>query len=308
MTENEKIEIIKEIHKDNVHRGSKVTYEKIKEKYGLEIKFNLVKEILSKCLICKQYRQRNNPGIKFHDAYELGQKVAIDIMGPIQNNYILVAIDYFSRKGYATAITTKESAKIVAFLENVYKDIGIKMLICDNAKEFQGAKLRKWCQEKDIKVHYTTPYHHQSNGKVERLNRTIREGLSRSEQKGPIRVKLRHVMDIYNSIKHTGTDVSPNDAVNPRYWNDMRKKQYNDRVAIYKKFAKTTNLEKFEKDQEVLVQADIVVDKQEPKYRKGGKISKVLDNDTYEVLFENKMQKRHSSQLRSVLNLVAGML
>ena len=69
-----------------------------------------------------------------------------------------------------------------------------------------------------------------------------------------------------------------------------------------------SNLAKFSNDQEVLVQADIVKDKQEPKYRKGGKVMKVLENDTYEVLFENKIQKRHSSQLRSVLNLVAGML
>ena len=276
--------------------------------YGPEIKFNLVKEVLSKCLICKQYRQRNNPGIKFNDAYELGQKVAMDIMGPIQNNYILVAIDYFSRKGYASAISTKETARIVNFLEKVYKDIGIKTLICDNAREFQATKLKRWCQDRDINIHYTTAYHHQSNGKVERLNRTIREGLSRSEQKGPIRVKLRHVIDIYNSIRHTGTDVSPNDAVNPEYWNAMRKKQYDDRVATYKKFAKMSNLAKFSYDQEVLAQADIVKDKQEPKYRKGGKVMKVLENDTYEVLFENKIQKRHSSQLRSVLNLVAGML
>ena len=170
---------------------------------------------------CKEYRARKFPGIRFNNAFEVGEKVAIDIFGPIENQYIIVAVDYFSRKGYAMAISSRETHKVIAFLNRVNKDIKIKTLICDNAKEFTSKKLDAWCKENSTKLHKTTPYHHQANGKAERFIRTIREGLQMCEIKGPIKVKLSYVLDKYNSLKHTGIGISPNEALNPEEWPDM---------------------------------------------------------------------------------------
>jgi hypothetical protein len=299
-TESEIVEIIKKTHKELIHRGSKCTLQKVHELYGDITCLEKVKGVLSNCLKCKEFRPRNYSGIKFHEAFEVGEKVAIDFLGPIQDYYILTGIDYFSRKGFAKALKTRETKKIIEFIKAIDSGIKIKTLVCDNAKEFLGLDLKKWAEENKVAIHYTTPYHHHSNGRVERFNRTIREGLSLSECKGPVKVKLYDVLKVYNSVVHSGTGVSPNDALNPENWSDLRRKEYESRIEQYRKYAKPVKLVKFLVDQKVLVQEDIVENKQNLKYSQGGTIIRILENDTYEVLHDGRLKKKYASQLRAM--------
>ena len=197
-TDSEVVEIIQKTHKDLIHRGSKCTLQRIYELYGNITCLEKVKNVLSNCLKCKEFRPRNYSGVKFNEAFEVGEKVAIDFLGPIQDHYILTAIDYFSRKGFAKALKTRESKKIMEFIKMINSTIKIRTLICDNAKEFISSELKNWAEQNKVKIHYTTPYHHHSNGRVERFNRTIREGLSMSESKGRVKVKLCEVLKVYN--------------------------------------------------------------------------------------------------------------
>ena len=299
-TDSEVVEIIQKTHKDLIHRGSKCTLQRIYELYGNITCLEKVKNVLSNCLKCKEFRPRNYSGVKFNEAFEVGEKVAIDFLGPIQDHYILTAIDYFSRKGFAKALKTRESKKIMEFIKMINSTIKIRTLICDNAKEFISSELKNWAEQNKVKIHYTTPYHHHSNGRVERFNRTIREGLSMSESKGPVKVKLCEVLKVYNSVEHSGTGICPNDALNSNNWSDLRKKEYESRIEKYKKYAKRINLEKFVVDQKVLVQEDIIENKQNPKYCQGGIVKKVMENDTYEVLHDGRMKKKYASQLRAM--------
>jgi hypothetical protein len=298
--DSEVVEIIQRTHRELIHRGSKCTLQRIIEVYGNITSLEKVKNVLSNCLKCKEFRPRNYSGIKFHEAFEVGDKVAIDFLGPIQDHYILTGIDYFSRKGFAKALKTREAKKIIEFIKAVNSSIKIRTLICDNAKEFFSSDLKKWAAENEISIHYTTPYHHHSNGRVERFNRTIREGLSMSECKGPVKVKLCEVLKVYNSVEHSGTGFSPNDALDKINWTEIRRKEYESRIEQYRKYAKPAKLEKFSVDQKVLVQEDIIANKQDPKYSQGGTIIKVMENDTYEVLHDGKMKKKYASQLRAM--------
>ena len=298
--EEDEREIIRNTHKYLIHRGAKATLSELNKQGLYKIKFSLIKDELSKCIKCKQFRPRNYPGVKFNDAFEIGEKVAIDLLGPIQGHYIIAAVDYFSRKGFAMVIESRESLKIINFLNKISSTIQIKTLISDNAKEFLSDKIKKWCLDRRIKHHLTSPYHHQANGKVERFIRTIREGLQLYDGKGTLKIKLNRVLDVYNSLEHSGIGMSPNEALESKNWDILKKTQYEERVRKYKKFAKIIKQKAYKEGDEVLVQEDVIIDKQDPKYLMGGKITRILGNDAYEVLINGRYMKRYASQIRGI--------
>jgi transposase InsO family protein len=61
-------------------------------------------------------------------------------------------------------------------------------LISENGKEFENTKLKKWIESRKIDHQFSVPYYHQGNGRVERVNRTLRTALMKT--KGSIRKKL----------------------------------------------------------------------------------------------------------------------
>ena len=47
------------------------------------------------------------------------------------------------------------------------------LLVCDGGKEFNAARFTDYCEEKNINIHFTSPYQHSSNGSVERTNYSL---------------------------------------------------------------------------------------------------------------------------------------
>ncbi|KAG0420378.1 Pro-Pol polyprotein [Dictyocoela roeselum] len=86
----------------------------------------------------------------------------------------------------------------------------MKTLLSDNGKELNNHKLREWCAKKKITQEFSIPYYHQSNGRIERANRTIREALKRS--KGPVKLILGEFINNYNKSEHRGIGMSPNEG------------------------------------------------------------------------------------------------
>lgn len=80
---------------------------------------------------------------------------------------IVLAIDYFTRMVYGAVILTKESGKILRFLQGIHKKLEIKKLITDSGKEFDNKLVRDWMKGKDIEHELVTPYYHQGNDRIE---------------------------------------------------------------------------------------------------------------------------------------------
>lgn len=64
----------------------------------------------------------------------------------------------------------------------------------------------------NIELHYTTPFHHQSNGRVERFNRTLQEGIFKSKKNESLKEVTARVVEVYNKVFHTGIGMSLNEA------------------------------------------------------------------------------------------------
>ncbi|GFY89059.1 hypothetical protein Acr_06g0009990 [Actinidia rufa] len=108
----------------------------------------------------------------------------IDILGPLpraplQRKFLIVAIDCFTKW-----IEAQPLAKIT---EKITRDFVWKHLVCrfgipkviisDNARQFDNDKFKLFCSDLAISHHFSSPGHPQANGQVEVTNHTILRNL-----------------------------------------------------------------------------------------------------------------------------------
>ena len=107
--------------------------------------------------------------------------VHVDIIGPFSPDhgfkYLLTMIDRTTRWPEAVPIAdTMADTVLKAFLENWISRAGIPLTVTsDRGAQFTSEAWRKTLSRLGINVTWTTAYHPQSNGIVERLHRTLRE-------------------------------------------------------------------------------------------------------------------------------------
>ncbi|KAF9762654.1 putative integrase ORF3 [Nosema granulosis] len=83
--------------------------------------------------------------------------------------YVILGIDYFTRKLWGKVIDSKETKGIKLALEKwIYKDGFLEEIITDNGKEFCNESFGKWCADNKI-IHIKVGLEaHKSNGRIER--------------------------------------------------------------------------------------------------------------------------------------------
>ena len=111
------------------------------------------------------------------------ERVAMDVLGPLpqtdrDNRYILVIGDYFTKWTEAYAIPNQEAATIAAvFVEQFVCRYGVPMqLHTDQGRDFESHLFKEICNLLAIDKTRTSALHPQSDGMIERANRTI-EGM-----------------------------------------------------------------------------------------------------------------------------------
>jgi transposase InsO family protein len=171
--------------------------------------------------VCKKKDRKINKTCNFVEVEAPGDKIGIDVLELTAGNKIFTAVDYFSRKVFAAVVSTKEGKKVVNFLESIYKKFKFKKMISDNGKEFDNHEVRIWLRTKNIKQVFSIPYYHQSNGRIERVNRTIRNACRKTN--GPLIIKLKDIVDNYNNMTHRGIGMSPNEAIKPENYELVKK-------------------------------------------------------------------------------------
>jgi hypothetical protein len=113
------------------------------------------------------------------------ERVSMDVLGPLaksndNNKFILLVCDYFTKWVEAFPMPNQE-AKTVAdlFVKEFICRYGVpRKLFTDQGTNFQLKLLNEVCKLLDIDKGRTTPYHPQSDGLVERMNRTVEAMLS----------------------------------------------------------------------------------------------------------------------------------
>ena len=137
------------------------------------------------CHASNTKRQKHAEGkIKIFPANKPFQQIAMDIVGPLPvttegHRYLLTIIDRFTR--YVTAIPLKEiSARNVAkaFVNNwVYIYGPPKQILTDNGTQFASNTFKAVNSLLRVKQLFTTPYHPECNGMIERFHKYLKERL-----------------------------------------------------------------------------------------------------------------------------------
>ena len=109
-------------------------------------------------------------------AGHLIQVDSITIFSEGIKNYLVNAIDVVSKFGFTYKYDNLNSYNAKDFIEKVRKvfPFKIRRIQTDNGSEFHGHFL-KYARDQDIIHYFNYPHHPQSNGCVERFNRTIKE-------------------------------------------------------------------------------------------------------------------------------------
>lgn len=92
----------------------------------------------------------------------------------IEYSYILSAMDCFSRFVFLRPLSNESPRNVLKCLKNIFSEHGYPSIVqCDNGTEFKG-DLPAFLAKHSIKLINSSPYHPQSQGKVERNNSLLK--------------------------------------------------------------------------------------------------------------------------------------
>src|SRR6478735_3141648 len=201
------------------HLAYNNTLHKIATRYYWE---NMAKDILEYVRNCSRCQVFGKKSIK-EELYPVPvsvkpfDRIAIDVKhvqtSRSGHRYIVAAIDYLTKYVEARPLRFQTSSEIALFL---YEDIICRhgcptILVTDNGKPFLSGLVRKVCQAYSIIHKTTTPYNPQSNGLIERFNRTLGQILQKRSdtEKEDWDLYLPATLFAYRSIKQATTKQSP---------------------------------------------------------------------------------------------------
>nr|GEW77642.1 reverse transcriptase domain-containing protein [Tanacetum cinerariifolium] len=129
--------------------------------------------------------KRDEMAQKSIQVYEIFDVWGIDFMGPFPssrgNNYILVAVDYFSKWVEAKALPTNDVRVVVYFLNSLFARFGIpRAIISDRGTHFCNDQFAKVMTNYGVTHRLDTTYHPQMSGQVEVSNRGLKRILERT--------------------------------------------------------------------------------------------------------------------------------
>ena len=195
--------------------GEEKTLQKLKDRFYWPGHWKSVQEWCHTCPACSQCKTptpKNLAPLQNVTVSSPMQKVAIDILGPLPitlagNKYILVAADYFSKwiEAFATTIARK-------LLDEMFCRFALpEKLHSDQGRQFEAEVTTQLCQFLQIEKTRTTPYHPQSDGLVERFNRTLLNMLSTCSMEHPSDwdLYLSKLCLAYNSSVQSTTGYFP---------------------------------------------------------------------------------------------------
>lgn len=186
----EKRQLIKQYHEDNVmggHTGVKRTYEKLRSCYSWKGMAKDVSSFVKTCASCKINKPRPftreelqltpTPTEPFHT-------VVIDTVGPLEitergNRYLITVVCDLSKYLVSIPVPNKEAKTVArAIVHNCFLIYGNPIkIITDLGTEFKNDVMAEVTSLLKIKHSFSTAYHHETLGTVERNHRTFNEYL-----------------------------------------------------------------------------------------------------------------------------------
>ena len=203
------------------HFGITKTLGKIKEKfYWPKCRY----DVQTWCGQCEECNSRKGPTRKIKAplrTYVVGspmERVAIDVLGPLPtsesgNKYLLIAMDYFTKWPEAYPLPNQEAITVADVLVKEFVSrFGVPVhLHSDQGRNFESQVFGEMCKILGMKKTRTTPLHPQSDGMVERYNRTLEHQLAIfvNENQRDWDEHIPLLLMAYRTAIHESTGITP---------------------------------------------------------------------------------------------------
>ena len=200
------------------HRGISETLEKLKQNYYWPSMKNDISKYVNDCEICQTTKySRKPPYVPLVLTETVGkpfQLLHIDIFR-FDNQDFLTIIDTFSKLGQALPIHGKTAIEISTALIKYFSFYGLpERIIMDNGPEFKNETVRELLKAHKINIHFTTPFHHESNSPIERFHSTLIEHLRILNERFKnenVKELMQYALIAYNNSIHSATRFTPFD-------------------------------------------------------------------------------------------------
>ncbi|KAK6118110.1 hypothetical protein DH2020_048159 [Rehmannia glutinosa] len=215
---------LREVHEGicgNHAGGQTLAYKLIRQGYCWPSLRKDATDLVKRCERC----QRFAPQVRYHPEQLTSvfspwpfAKWGMDLIGPLPTGkggvkYAIVAVDYFTKWAEAEPLAKIDEEKIVSFVwKSIIWRFGIPhSIVTDNGKQFDNRRFRNFCEGFRIKNYFSTPYHPQSNGQVEAVNKILKYTLKArlEESKGNWPEELPGVLWSYRTTHRAATGETP---------------------------------------------------------------------------------------------------
>jgi hypothetical protein len=203
------------------HFGAERTLARVQQYYYWPGMRRDVLAFCQSCIDCAVHNintvQRRPPMSPIDSGRTPFEQIALDFIGPLPRSqsgktYALVVSDYFTRWPEFYAVASQDAETTAKCVVDWISRYGCpRIIISDQGAAFESVLFDALCRQFGIARKRTTAYHPQTDGLVERINRTLKTTLAKyvNENKTDWPNLLPFVALAYRSSVHASTGFTP---------------------------------------------------------------------------------------------------
>lgn len=314
--------IIGDLHIRFGHSGIRKTWKMFRENFYAKYDITIAKSCINNCELCLMGKYKNHINQNIIESVIVErplEMIAIDYISNLvpsrnKNKHIFVIVDIFTKYIKLYSCQKCNTNTTIIFLNEYYREVGKpNKILSDNATYFDNSRFKNFCQEKEMKLIFTSIRHPNGNP-VERYNQEVIKLLrlyvhdKHENWANYIRQIEYYINNVPNSITHISPILLMKNDLPARPWEIEHKKDIEmlHRLAkerIYKaacKYKQKANHRIKKRTKFKLGDFVIIKSNRTPNYRKKlcaklqlpyegpYKISKILGENTYELFDERR--------------------
>ena len=189
-----KYTVLVEGHDKLGHQGNTCTYCLIKQQYYWKGMNKDIQKYIANCALCcrEKAKIQNYPLQMMKIPNKSFDKIAVDLVTECEtstsgNKHILTIINHLTGWPEAFPILDKSTDTIVSTFINKYLPVHMcpRYILPDNNTEFKNNLMDQVLKQLGIEQIFSTPYHPQSNGKLEVFHKYLKPALKKLCEKDP---------------------------------------------------------------------------------------------------------------------------
>ncbi|TFY51095.1 hypothetical protein EVJ58_g10743 [Rhodofomes roseus] len=178
---------IRSVHVDIGHLGTRAVVAALRTRVWMPNVTELVEWVIRRCDACQFTRREAPVPQPLHPMprTEAFSRWALDFIGPLPrtkrgNMYILTTMDHGTDQAHADPLPRRSQTSVLTMIRFLTTTYGKPAsVLTDNGEEFMSYAVQNYLQRLQIEHIHTSPYHPQTNGRLEKFNHLLGQILAR---------------------------------------------------------------------------------------------------------------------------------